>query len=143
MKGLLSLITLLLVTAPAFGQVAVVAHASVPADSINKSDLLRMFSGDIEHWEDGSPVVVVDLAEKGAVRDSFYAYLGKTSSRMRSVWLKRKLTGEGELPRSIESQEELIAVISQTVGAIGFVSREFTNGHPEIKVLIDSIPMTE
>ncbi|MDZ4700656.1 MAG: hypothetical protein SH809_13185 [Rhodothermales bacterium] len=133
----------MLLATPAFGQVVVVAHASVPADSISKNELLRLFSGDIEHWADGSPVIVVDLAEKGAVRDSFYAYLGKTSSRMRSVWLKRKLTGEGELPHSIESQEELIDVISQTAGAIGFVSRELTNGHPEIKVLIDSIPMTE
>jgi hypothetical protein len=62
---------------------------------------------------------------------------------MRSVWLKRKLTGEGELPRSIESEAGILEVVGKTAGAIGFVSEHLAREHPEVKVILSSIPVIE
>ena len=101
--------------------------------------MLQLFSGTTEYWPDGVPVMIVDLAARGRVREAFYAYLGKTSSRMRSIWLKRKLTGEGELPESVESEEELIEKVASTPGAIGFVSSRRAQNHPGVKLLIVGI----
>ncbi|MEZ4700237.1 MAG: hypothetical protein R2834_07910 [Rhodothermales bacterium] len=131
------------VVRPATGQIAVVANKSVPVESLDKHELLRLFAGDIEYWDNGEAVVIVDLSAKGEVRDSFYAYLGKTSSRMRSIWLKRKLTGEGELPRTMDSEEALLDAIASTHGAIGFASLPRVAQHPDVKVLIDSIPVQQ
>jgi ABC-type phosphate transport system substrate-binding protein len=127
----------------AVAQVTVVAYAAAPLDSLEKGQLLKYFTGDTEYWPDDVPIVIVDLAAKGPIRDSFYAFLGKTSSRMRSIWLKRKLTGEGELPESIASEEELISKVASTAGAIGFVSAEIARAHPEVKILIGNIPLAE
>ena len=126
---------------PAQSQINVIAHGSVPVDTLDKKELLQLFSGTKEYWKDGNPVVIMDLSINGRIRDSFYAFLGKPSSRMRSIWLKRKLTGEGELPQSIDSEEELIEKVASTEGAIGFVSTEIALNQNQVKVLISQIPL--
>lgn len=131
------------VVLPASGQISVIAHDSVPVDSLNKKELLQLFSGDRDYWDDDLPVVIMDLSVNGAIRDSFYSFLGKTSSRMRSIWLKRKLTGEGDLPLSIDSEEELLLKVASTQGAIGFVSADIAKNTAEIKILISDIPFVQ
>ena len=127
----------------AHAQVTVIAHVSVPVDNLEQADLYQLFSGDQEYWDNGTPVVVVDLATKGKIRDSFYNYLGKSSSRMRSIWLKRKLTGEGELPKSVEVEDALVEMVSETEGAIGFVSTASVESNAKVKVLISEIPVLD
>ena len=135
--------SLLVAVSPAHSQVTVIAHQSVPVDSLNKKELLQLFSGTKDQWNDGHPVIIMDLSINGTIRDSFYAYLGKTSSRMRSIWLKRKLTGEGELPQSIGSEQELLELVASTQGAIGFVSADLVLNYDQVKVLISQIPIVK
>lgn len=118
----------------ASAQVVVIAHKDVPADSISKTQLLYFYTGDALSWDGELEVVVFDLKSRGPVRDAFYDYLGKTSSRMRSIWLKRKLAGEGDPPRSFETEEEVLAHVADTAGAIGFVSAGKV--HDGVKTLV-------
>ena len=120
----------------ASAQVAVIAHKDVPTDSITKDDLLNYYIGDVQSWGDDLDVVVFDLKARGPVRDAFYEYLGKTSSRMRSIWLKRKLSGEGDPPESFETEEELLERVASTPGAIGFVQKSNVNGDT-VKILVE------
>ena len=108
-------------TTAAAAQVAVIAHKDVPADSIAKVQLLDFYTGEAQSWEGGLEVVVFDLKSKGAVKDAFYDFLGKSSSRMKSIWLKRKLSGEGDPPESFQTEEELLQHVTSTPGAVGFV----------------------
>lgn len=119
----------------AMAQVAVIAHKEVPAEDISKERLLDFYSGESRWWTSDIPVIVFDFGEKGVTRDTFYKYLGRTSSRMKSIWLRRKLSGEGDPPASIEEEESLIASVMETPGAIGFVSQEAVQGNPDVKVL--------
>ena len=126
----------------ASAQVAVIAHRDVPADSISKTDLLDFYTGDVQAWPDDHAVVVFDLKTRGPVRDAFYEYLGKTSSRMRSLWLKRKLSGEGDPPESFETETALLEQVARTPGAIGFVQKANVSGDgvkilAEIEIEID------
>ena len=120
----------------ASAQVAVIAHKDVPTDSITKDDLLNYYLGDVQSWGDDLDVVVFDLKARGPVRDTFYEYLGKTSSRMRSIWLKRKLSGEGDPPESFETEGELLERVASTPGAIGFVQKSNVNDDM-VKVLVE------
>ena len=114
-------------------QVAVIANKSVPLEEISESELLDIYSGDIRWWENGDPVVVFDLEQKTEVKSEFYNFLGKSTSRMKSIWLKKMLSGEGEPPEALKSEEEMLKIVSETVGAIGFISRNRVL--PEVKVL--------
>ena len=117
-------------------QVVVIAHQEVPVDSISKDQLLDFYTGDVLSWpSSGLEVVVCDLRLKSDVKDDFYDYLGKSSSRMRSIWLKRKLAGEGDPPVFFQTEEELLEHVSNTPGSIGFMHPSKVTSN--VKVLIE------
>ncbi len=119
--------------ASAHAQVAIIAHKSVPADEIKKTELLDFYTGDIKKWGNQTPVVVFDLKSKSEVKEVFYNFLGRSPSRMKSIWLKKMLSGEGEPPQALESEEEMVKKVAETAGAIGFVSKAKLND--EVKTL--------
>ena len=121
-------------TSGALTQVAVIAHKSVPVDTIKKSELMDFYTGDIQKWSDEQFIVVFDLKPKGEVREAFYKFLGKSSSRMKSIWLKKMLSGEGEPPEFMKSEEELLKKVASTPGAIGYVNQAKVS--EEVKILL-------
>ena len=114
-------------------QVAVIAHKSVPVDTITRAEVLDLYAFENRKWRDGQPVVVLDLKPKGTVRTAFYAFLGKSPSRMKSIWLINKLAGEGEPPEALASEAAMIQRVAETPGALGFVS--FPVDTDSVKVL--------
>jgi len=117
-----------------FSQVAVIAHKSVPVDTIKKSELLDFYTADIKKWINGDRVIVNDLKPKGEVKRIFYKFLGKTPSRMKSIWLRNMLSGEGDPPEALKSEEDMLQKIAATPGAIGFLSH--TKVDNNVKTLI-------
>ncbi len=107
--------------------VAVIANKSVPVSAVDRGQLLDIYSGDLKNWSNGRPIVVHDLKSSNETKETFYKHLGKTPSRMKSLWLKKLLSGEGEPPESVESEDEMIKRVAQTPGAIGFVSADSVN----------------
>ncbi len=122
-----------------FGQVAVIANKSVPVDKLEKSDLLDFYTGDIRKWCDKQPVIVFDLKPKSEIKEIFYQFLGKKSSRMKSIWLKKMLSGEGDPPLAMKSEEELLKKVAATPGAIGYVHRAKVSEEVKILVVINGL----
>jgi len=134
MKILIILLLLIIAGATdAFSQVAVIAHRAVQADTLTQSQLLDYFTGDIKSWADKTPVVVLDLKGQSEIKDSFYKRLGITSSRIKSIWLKKLLLGEGDAPEALKSEDDVVKRVASTPGAIGYVSRSKVNS--EVKIL--------
>ena len=119
-----------------FSQVAVIAHKSVPVDKIKKTELLDFYTGDIKKWSDGTNVIVKDLKPKGDVKKTFYKFLGKTPSRMKSIWLKSMLSGEGDPPEALISEEKMLQKIAATPGAIGFLSQAKVDNNVKTLIVI-------
>lgn len=117
------------------GQVVVIAHKSVPVDTITKNALLDFYTRDIKKWSDGQPIFVFDLKPQSEVKTAFYNFLGKSSSRMKSIWLKKLLSGEGDPPQSMNSEEEQLKKVAATAGAIGFVSK--AKVRENVKILLE------
>ena len=123
MKNLFFFILFILILAPSIqAQVVVIAHPDVPADSIEKSEIIDFYIGDIKKWKDGTSVVLFDLRSKSRTKRIFYNYIGKTSSRMKSIWMKNLLSGEGEPPETVNTDDEMIKKVAATPGALGFIS---------------------
>ena len=53
---------------------------------------------------------------------------------MKSIWLKKMLSGEGDPPESMKTEEEMLKKVALTPGAIGFVSQ--ARASDEVKTLI-------
>jgi ABC-type phosphate transport system substrate-binding protein len=115
-------------------QVAVIAHKAVPVDTLSQAQLFDVFSGDIKIWSNKVRVVVFDLKPAGEAKEAFYKLLGKTPSRMKSIWLKKLLMGEGDPPEALLSEEEVLKKVAATRGAIGFVDKAKVT--PEVKMIV-------
>jgi ABC-type phosphate transport system substrate-binding protein len=135
-RPLLLLALLLAVPVHAQVEVAVIAHPEVAADSLSKSELLDFYTGDIERWPDGAQVLVTDLSEKGPVRDRFYEFLDKRPSRLKSIWLRNMLSGEGEPPESVATEAAMLERVAGTPGALGFVGRAQVSEAVKVLLLI-------
>ena len=133
----LILIASLFTCTSATAQVAVIAHSSVPVDTIEKIDLLDFYTGDIRVWQDENPVVVFDLKTKNDVKKSFYRFIGKSTSRMKSIWMKKMLAGESDPPMTMASEEEMLAKVASTPGAIGFISGVLVAENVKTLIIID------
>ena len=66
-------------TTGASAQVAVIAHKSVPVDTVTSSELLDCYSGEVRLWRNGQPIIIFDLKPKGKVKKQFYEYNRKDS----------------------------------------------------------------
>ena len=118
----------------AAGQVAVIAHKDVPLDTLSRAQLLDFYSCEVRHWSKELAVTVVDLKPQTEAKAAFYKFLGITVSRMKSLWLKKMLMGEGEPPVALKSEAEVLKAIATTPGALGFVSLD--SSHQQVKTLI-------
>lgn len=118
---------LLLAVSAQAADVAVIAHPTVPVETVSRAELLDMYTGDIREWDNGEPIALFDLKLKNEVRASFYLFLGKSSSRMKSIWMKNMLSGEGRPPETAETEEELLNRVASTPGSIGYVRAALPN----------------
>ena len=125
------------ITTPA-AAVAVIAHSDVVMDTLTRDQLLDYFTGDRQEWPDGTPVVIKELKARGSVRTTFYDFIGQRPSRLKSIWLRNMLSGEGERPESLGSAAEMLECIVDTPGAIGFVDAgQVADARVKTLILID------
>jgi ABC-type phosphate transport system substrate-binding protein len=122
----------------AFAQVAVITNPSVEKNDITSGELLDFYSRDVRVWKNGDPVIVFDLKSKSEIKDTFYNFLGKSTSRMKSIWMKKMLSGEGDPPEALETEEAMLEKVASTPGAIGFVSQSKVTENVKVLVVIES-----
>jgi len=118
-------------------QVAVIVHKSVKAENISKTQLLDFYTGEVKSWDTGEAVHVFDLKIKGKIKETFYKYLGKSASRMKSIWMKRLLSGEGDPPPALEDESEMLKRIKNTKGAIGFLDYKYVDTSVKVLTIIE------
>ena len=138
MKVQFFVILIFLLTYAAKAQVAVIANKSVKVENINKTELLDFYTGDVKKWEDGQKVYVFDLELKGKLKNDFYEFIGKSSSRMKSIWMKNMLSGDGDPPPAMKSESEMLKEVENTKGAIGFINYENVNKNVKVLKIIES-----
>lgn len=126
------------ITCSAVAEVVVIAHRGASENSAQPNRILDFYTGDIRQWEDGTRVIVFDLKEKGETRERFFEFIGKSSSRMRTIWLKRMLSGEGDPPEALKTEKEMVAKVASTPGAIGFVQRKFITDSVKVIAAADN-----
>ena len=102
--------------------VAVIAHPSVPTESVNQQMLLDFYTLEKNKWEDGTLVVLFEQKQETASKKQFYAYLEKRPRELKKVWMRVVLSGEGRTPRTVRSEEEVIQEVAATPGAIGYAA---------------------
>lgn len=106
--------------APAHAQIVVIAHPSVPVATIDTETLVDIYMLSRTKWSNGTPIRVLALKKGSMGAEKFYSVLGLNPLSLNKQWLRIQLTGEGRAP-SLVTEDEIVAHVAATPGAIGFV----------------------
>ena len=123
----------LLLCTTARAQILVIANPSVKAADISRADLRDVFTGASSSLSDGSHVTPV-LLRSGPTNDVFLSlYVGKSDSAFRTGWRSLLFSGQGVMPRTLDSEAAVVDYVAHTPGAVGYISK--TSPHDGVKIL--------
>jgi ABC-type phosphate transport system substrate-binding protein len=114
-------------------QVIVIANPSVKANEVSKNDLRDVFTGSATSLPGGGKVVPV-LLKAGTVYEEFLeVYVGKSDAVYRAGWRSLVFSGEGSMPKTLDSDAAVVEFVAHTTGAIGYIGK--STPHEGVKVL--------
>jgi ABC-type phosphate transport system substrate-binding protein len=128
------IVLVLIAAASAQAQVVVIANKSVSESSISSGKLNDIYSLRTKTWSSGKEIVPVTLKSDNEITKKFFSAFGKSLMEMKKLWMKIQLTGEGQPPAGVGSEDDVISKVASTPGAIGFVSASKVNA--SVKVLL-------
>jgi len=103
--------------------VKVIVNPSVHAESIPASELRAVFLEESSSLA-GAHVEPV-LAKSGRTHDAFLReYIGLTDYDLQAYYHTLVFTGRGAIPKTLNSDAEVVAYVARTRGAIGYVSAD-------------------
>ena len=123
------------VSARAQASFVVVVNATNPATNIPRSELSALFTKKTQEWGDGTPVFPVDLPGDDPVREAFtQAIHGKSPQAIRAYWQQQIFAGRQVPPPERDNDEQVLAYVRTTAGAVGYVRPTARLG-PGVKVV--------
>lgn len=124
---------LALTTGAASGQ-EVIANADVGLDAIDRNFARLLITMRMPQWPNKRPVTVFVLPDNNPVHTAFAKrVLEVYPYQLRRTWDRQVFSGTGQAPRQVASEQEMIERVSQTAGAVGYVSSPPDSGR--VKVL--------
>lgn len=104
--------------------VVLIGNPSVKATTLQEKDVSKIFLGKKIVWDDKTRIVIA-LQKNPAIHNAFLKeYIHKSPSRFASLWKRQVFTGGMLAPKTFESDKGVVKYVSETKGAIGYVSAE-------------------
>jgi ABC-type phosphate transport system substrate-binding protein len=125
--GVLTLLAALNGSAAAGGSADVVIHPQSSTAQISRSLLRGIFGMRVRTWPDGTPVRVYVLEDDDPTHVEFCkSVLRIYPYQLRQNWDRLVYSGTGQPPIGVSSEQELLRLVAQTPGAIGYLNRKET-----------------
>lgn len=116
-----------------WADIVIVVHPSNSV-TLTADDISKIYLGRSKNFPDGKPAIAVAQVDAAAATAVFNdKVLNKTGSQMKAYWSKLVFTGKGSPPKEVDSDAEMIALVSQNPNLIGYISKSAVND--SVKVL--------
>ena len=100
----------------------IIVHHEVKGTRIPRATLSSIFLKQVPKWGDGSPIFPIDQSVRSDVRRSFSGdVLNQGVAEVQLYWQRKMATGIVPPPVKT-SDEDVMAFVASTPGAIGYVS---------------------
>jgi ABC-type phosphate transport system substrate-binding protein len=123
---LLAALLLAVAAAPAAADDAgyrLIVHPASSVESLSRREVIDLFLKRVTTWPTGGAVHPVEPPEDATVRERFTSeVLGKSPAAIKNYWNKRIFAGREVPPVEKRSDEEVVAFVRATPGAVGYVS---------------------
>ena len=101
----------------------VIVNAANPVASLTREETSRLFLRKVVTWKTGGAVQPVDQGEGSAARRSFSKSIHRRDiPGVKRYWQELIFTGQGVPPLERASDEEVVAFVAGSRGAIGYVA---------------------
>lgn len=121
-KPVLLLLLLLLCISNGFSQIVLIANKSVELNVTSVTAVTDIYTLESQKSTSGKKILLFDL--KSDLNEKFYSAIGKTSTELKKIWMKKQLSGDGKAPLALDNEDEMIAKIASTPDAVGYISKE-------------------
>lgn len=127
LRTLILILSLWLVAATAQA-VEIIAQRAVTSASLSQSQARAMFGMRQPKWPDGTPLKVFVLPDLHPLHGAFCKEkLNLYPYQLRQSWDRLVYSGIGQAPNEVATEEEMIARVAATPGAIGYVRKANAN----------------
>lgn len=114
--------------------VDLIAHRGVPVQTLSLANARAIFGLRQPRWPDGSLVRVIVLPDN----HSLHSRMGKEKLdlypyQLRQTWDRLIYSGMAQAPIEVGNEEEMLAKVAATPGAIGYVNK--VKSHDPVKIL--------
>lgn len=106
-----------------------IIHSKVKIDQLNQKKIRRLLLADNTRWSDGTSVILVKYEAERKEEKEFARELGLRPAQLRRRYLTKLFSGQlSESPIEVDSKAEMIRIVKNTQGALGYIPR---NGKPK------------
>jgi ABC-type phosphate transport system substrate-binding protein len=113
--------------------VVVIVNNGVKTTEASSYDIHSVFTGEKSSLGDGSHVNPVTL-KAGPIHEAFLKeYVGKGDAAYRTAWRSLVFSGQGSMPKTLDTESALVDYVASTPGAIGYVGKD--TAHDKVKTL--------
>jgi ABC-type phosphate transport system substrate-binding protein len=122
----------------AAGGYKVIVHASNPATSLSREQVMRYLLKKAPVWPSGRAVEAVDLLKESATREAFSReVLQRSVDAVSAYWRQQIFSGRAVPPPEKRTDAEAVAFVEGNEGAIGYVSEGADVGDAKVVRIVD------
>lgn len=132
----LTIAALLAISTSAFSDISIITHPSNDA-SINAKQISKLFLAKSKKFPGGGEAVPIEQSDGSPTRAQFHKSITKKDeAQLKSYWSRIVFTGKGQPPKEVDSDSEVMALISKNPSMIGYVDSSAVDG--SVKVVLTS-----
>jgi ABC-type phosphate transport system substrate-binding protein len=114
---------------PALAEDVVVIVNRENTNRVDRDYVIKIYTGALKGWPDGSSVLALDQKAESEVRNSFYSsVIGKSPANMHAIWSQNIFTGKGLPPKVAPTDGDVKRTIAANKNAIGYIRASQVDG---------------
>ena len=103
----------------------VIGNRSVPVSELSKKEVKRIYLGKAKIWDNGIKVYFARLGDDSTTKRFLKHYVKKSPAMFRKYWKRQAFSGGANPPREFKREKDLVQYVSETKGAVGYISAKF------------------
>ncbi|HQW20488.1 MAG TPA: hypothetical protein PLI90_07430 [Rhodocyclaceae bacterium] len=129
-------LTLLCTQAFATTDLVVVVNPGSGVEKMNRDDVTSIFMGRTKKLPSGVNALPIDQAAATGDKAKFYReIINKELAEVNSYWARLIFSGQGSPPRQADNSAEVMEIVSNNKGAIGYVPRSAAD--KRVRIILD------
>lgn len=133
-KGLwiLLLYTLLLTSQPALSEPKILVNSNISPTDLDPAYLNQIFAMQVRKWPNGQAIQVFTLPSNNQLHREFVIERLKIQPhQLDRIWNRMLFTGTGKPPTVVDSEDDMLRMIQNNPGAVGYASSRYPTDRME------------